>query len=199
MAHVFAFYDFMIDPARWPALSVLCAASTFRRTESRWFAGELANVTGPAEAILSSFLLARGAAVRTTTALRYDRPHNAIPDMSSLFIQTGPTGIFRVHPNTDGYSNAYPRDMFMAAPLLNVLLHDQIGSLRRMVVLDVGCGTAFLLRQLLSMNISAFGVEGNLEALGGKDAMFADNFFGIHRDVTDNFDTSSSSMVGAVA
>lgn len=187
MSHVFDFYSFMLEPTNWPALRMICATSTFGRTMSRFFVRGLTHVAGPAESILQSFLMARGVAVRAHARLLYDKPFGSLPECSSAETLAGPTGVFAATLNPDNHSNAYPRDPYIVAPLLNVLLHDQKMSAKLLVVADCGCGTGYLVKEMLAWNLKAFGIDGNEEfwAVLGKG-------FGLQAELTEGFDQEAS-------
>lgn len=182
MEHFLNFYDFMLEERSWPSLRTLCATSTFSRTLARYFVSELANITGPAEAILQSFLMARGVPVRAHLGLRYDTASGRLPEVSSRETLAGPTGIFGATLNPDNHSNAYPRDPYLFAPLLNVFLHDQDLHKLKVVVMDMGCGTGNLVKELLAWQVSAVGVDGN-------DAFWPQiAHFGVQADLSQSLD-----------
>eukprot|EP00933_Yihiella_yeosuensis_P019023 TRINITY_DN1546_c0_g4_i1.p1 TRINITY_DN1546_c0_g4~~TRINITY_DN1546_c0_g4_i1.p1 ORF type:complete len:449 (+),score=66.97 TRINITY_DN1546_c0_g4_i1:263-1609(+) len=96
-------------------------------------------------------------------------------------VETEENGIFKTQLNIDKQSNAYPRDFFFAAPLTSLIIHEQVATDRNMVVLDVGCGPGFLIRELIVSQISAFGIDSNTASLLNFP------YFSIRADVTEPF------------
>jgi len=187
MKHLSSFYSFIIDSASWPSWRWLGAVSTtgggLGGSIERFSASRLANSTGPAEALLQAFLLARGVAVRALPELRYDKVGRGAESNSREPFINETTGSFNARANPDRFSNVFPRDPYFMVPLINLLLHDSHRSDSKLTVMDVGCGSGYLVEHLLAWDFSIFGLDANsahLPRIGP---------YGILADLTVPFDT----------
>eukprot|EP00929_Paragymnodinium_shiwhaense_P050553 TRINITY_DN25447_c0_g1_i2.p1 TRINITY_DN25447_c0_g1~~TRINITY_DN25447_c0_g1_i2.p1 ORF type:complete len:1082 (-),score=155.97 TRINITY_DN25447_c0_g1_i2:283-3528(-) len=163
----FKFYDMMLDPTYWPTWRWLCSISTLGGalgyTFERLYLSYLANVTGPAEALLHSYFLIKDVPSQTHRLLRYDivPRHNTGGESSSPETFIGNTGVFGAVLNDDNFGNAYPRDPYLSAPLVTVMLLDAEQLGRKPVVLDAGCGSGQVAEMLIGWDIPALCLDGN--------------------------------------
>ena len=143
MLAIFDYYHYALDESMWTWLRALHGAASFSRSALRFWWAPHSHLFG--ENLLHVYLLAQGVQVRAHPRLFYDKPQGG--EAGSPAPRASRTGIFTARVDNTGFSNAWPYDPFLHAPLEHLLHEDQARLGRPLVALELGTFSLLLRRE----------------------------------------------------